>query len=88
MWYFVFKSSRFKVGQLIALNLDPHTLTDIVEIDDSVISLEQKVLGRVVRVEEVHPDRRYDLGVCFIRAEADTDEEVKNVIQLLQGKTS
>jgi len=77
---------KLNVGDFVAIELDFHTLTDVVEIDDTVISIDDKLLGKIVRVEELVPNKEYDIGVCFVKdSDADRDD-VKSVIDVLKGE--
>lgn len=81
-------SQKVEIGALIAVTLDIHTLNDVVEIDDSVIEVASRVIGRVVRVEEVVAGRRFDMGVCFVRqSEALEDEDVQQMIDILKKRS-
>ncbi len=80
-------NQKLDVGTYIAISLDKHTLTDVVEIDDSVIVVDSKLLGKVVRTEELVADKKYDIGISFLRSDSeDYDDEVAQIISILKGE--
>ncbi len=77
------------VGTFLVISLDLHTLTDLVEIDDRVVQEDGKLLGKVVRVEEVISNKEYDIGVCLVTSDEYhlfEDVDVAKIKELLATK--
>ena len=76
----------FAIGQTIVVRLDLHTLSNVIEIDDSVIEVSGCMLARVVRIEEYVVERKFGLGLCFLRKqELENETEVDRIVQLIDS---
>ena len=74
----------FSVGRFLLVTLDLNTLSNVVEVDNSVIEIEGRLLGRVVRVDEYQMNKEYGIGICFLRkSELDNEEDVRDMVKLL-----
>ena len=71
-------------GTVIAIKFDEHTLRDVVELVDTVIEVKGKVLGRVVRVEEIVLKQKFDVGVCFVRSDKYQLENLDEIRKILE----
>ena len=70
------------VGTLLVLNLDISTLSNVIEMDDSIVQVKDKIVARVVRIEEF--DNKYDIGVCFLRKESRHERKITKIINLIE----
>ncbi|MBU0650699.1 PilZ domain-containing protein [bacterium] len=74
------------VGSFLSIKLDPHTFTDVVEIDDDVVHFDGKLLGKIVRVEEIVVNKKYDIGVCFVKSDEYSELDTDKIEKILTGK--
>ncbi len=70
------------VGTLVAIELNLQTVSHVIEIDDTVFMVEGKILGRIVRVEEL-VSGSFDIGVCFIRSKQASDKKINELLKKL-----
>ncbi len=47
------------------------------EIENDLVVYKNGVFGRVVRIAEGEPNKSYDVGICFLRRETMSDDEVQ-----------
>lgn len=74
----------FPMGSILVVNLDLNTLSNVIEMDASVIEVEGSLLARLVRVEEYVSDKSFGLGLCFIRKQELSDEDdVAQIVKIL-----
>jgi c-di-GMP-binding flagellar brake protein YcgR len=69
------------VDDVLVIEFEKNVLSDVIEIDDNVVEVDGKLLGKVVRVEELEEDKEYEIGVCFVKG---TDENVDSIKELLK----
>lgn len=74
-----------KVSTLVWMDLDLRTLQICREIEKKALVHNNRILGRVVRVEEsAATDDSYDVGVCFLTEEQRSDRNVQKLLNDLQ----
>ncbi|OED36752.1 hypothetical protein AB834_02600 [PVC group bacterium (ex Bugula neritina AB1)] len=73
----------FPVGKILVLKLDLPTLSNLIEFDKSVIQSQNHLLGRTVRIEEYIADKKFGLGICFLKRYELTDDKNSDIISIL-----
>ncbi len=71
------ESSIPALSSVVWLELDPKMMNICSEIEDDLIAHKNGVFGRVVRIAEGEPGKSYDIGVCFLRRQDMTEEEIQ-----------
>jgi hypothetical protein len=81
--YFITKVGKVPdISSLLVLDLDYKTATICKEIEERVLILGNKLIGRVVRIED-NEDGTCGIGVAFVKkSDADT-KEVKDIENIL-----
>ena len=67
------------ISSIIALDLDYRTTRICQEIEANALIVNNKIVGKVVRIEE-DADGRYGIGVAFIRRLARLPEDLERLI--------
>ena len=71
------------IGSLVAVKVDKATLSNIIDIDESIIEIGDRLLGRVLRIEEIILDKEYGIGVCFVKSQEVEVEDLKRITEFL-----
>jgi PilZ domain len=69
-----------ELSSLLVLDLDYRTTLVCQEIEEKALIVNNKLLGKVVRIEDTD-DGRYDVGVAFIKKSEDLPNEIKNLLK-------
>ena len=73
-----------KLSSILWLNLDLRTLKICQEIESRALIMNNGILGKVVRVEEdVDDSKAYDIGICFIRKDEQSNADVQEFLRTL-----
>ena len=68
------------LSEVLILDLDFRTTQVCTEIEENALILNNKLFGKVVRIEETD-DGSYDIGVAFIKKDDYLPEEIKNLVK-------
>jgi len=68
-----------KMSSIVILDLDFKTTRVCEEIEESILIINDKVLGKVVRVEATD-DGMYDVGVAFIKKSEPLPSNIKDLL--------
>lgn len=69
-----------QLSSLLVLDLDYHTARVCEEIEKNALIVNNRVLGKVVRIEE-RGDGVYDVGVAFVTKSVRLPKDVQTIIQ-------
>ena len=65
------------LSSIVWLELDEKIMNVCQEIENDLVVYKNGVFGRVVRIAEGEPNKSYDVGICFLRRETMSDDEVQ-----------
>jgi len=68
-----------ELSSLLAMEFDYRTINICREIDDRALVLDNKLLGKVVRIED-NEDGLCDVGVAFIKKTDEISNEMKKIL--------
>lgn len=74
------ESSIPSLSSIVWVELDQKMLNICEEIEGELVTHNNGVFGRVVRIAEGEPGKSYDIGVCFLRKKDMTEEEIKELL--------
>lgn len=69
-----------EISSVLALDLDYRTTQICKEIEENALIVLDKIVGKVVRIEEAE-DGQYNVGVVFIKKGEDIPGEVLNLVK-------
>ncbi len=69
-----------RLSSIIVLDVDYHTSRLCEEIEDRALILNNKLLGKVVRIED-NDNGSYDVGVAFVRKSDNLPQDILNLIK-------
>ena len=69
-----------EISSIIALDLDYRTTVICQEIEEKVLIFDNKLIGKVVRIEE-SDDGTYNVGVAFIKKTDQISPEIKELLK-------
>lgn len=72
-----------KIGDVIVMDLDFRTLSICNEVEELALILEDKLIGRVARLED-NNDGTFDVGVAFVRKTDPVSKNVKKITDLIK----
>ncbi len=68
------------LSSVVWIELDPRMMNICEEIEKDLVTHNNGVFGRVVRIAEGKPGESYDIGVCFLRKSKISEEQVQALI--------
>ena len=74
------ESSIPTLSSIVWIELDPKIMSICSEIEEDLIIHNNGIFGRVVRIAEGEPGQSYDIGICFLRKQNMTEDEIKTLI--------
>ena len=69
-----------EISSILALDLDYRTTSICKEIEGRVLILNDKLFGKVVRIEDAD-NGLYDVGVAFIKKSEELAKDIKVIIK-------
>lgn len=72
-----------RIGDVIVMELDYRTISICNEVEELALILENKLLGRVARLED-NNDGTFDVGVAFIRKSDPISKNVKKISDIIK----
>ena len=69
------------LSSIVWIKLDDKMLNICSEIENDLVMLNGGVFGRVVRIAEGEPGLSYDIGVCFLRKQNMSKEDISDLTQ-------
>lgn len=77
----LFSSTQIpEISSVLALDLDYRTTNLCREIEEHVLIVDTKLIGKVVRIEQ-NDDGSFDIGVAFIKKSDQLPAEIKNLLK-------
>lgn len=70
---------------IILIETDLKTLSNCIEVEDALVELNGRIMGKVVRVLETEKSL-YEVAVQFIRVGEETEQEIANAMQTALGQ--
>ena len=68
------------LGTIICVEMDDKMVNVCSEVEEELITRDNGILGRVVRISEGEPGVSYDVGVAFLRRQKMSDEELCDLL--------
>ena len=65
------------LSSMVWIKLDDKMMNICGEIENDLILFNGGVFGRVVRIAEGEPGQSYDVGVCFLRRNSMSEDDIK-----------
>lgn len=69
-----------EISSVLALELDYRTTGICQEIEENALVIENKLIGKVVRIEEGE-DGKFNIGVAFIKKSDQLPPEIRNLLK-------
>ena len=77
----LFKSDNLPdISSILELELDYRTTGICQEIEESALTINNKLVGKVVRIEEVE-DGKYNIGVAFIKRSERLPPDIEGILR-------
>ncbi|MCX5677736.1 MAG: PilZ domain-containing protein [Candidatus Omnitrophica bacterium] len=77
----LFKSDHLPdISSILELDLDYRTTGICHEIEENAMTVDNKLIGKVVRIEE-DEDGKYNIGVAFIRKTDSLPPDIENILK-------
>ncbi|MDD5487999.1 MAG: PilZ domain-containing protein [Candidatus Omnitrophica bacterium] len=70
------ESSVPALSSIVWIELDPKIMNICHEIEDDLVTHNNGVFGRVVRIAEGEPNKSYDIGICFLRKKDISEQDM------------
>ena len=74
------------LSSIVWIKLDDKMMNICTEIESDLVMANGGVFGRVVRIAEGEPGLSYDIGVCFLRKQNMSEEDINDLTQGLADK--
>ena len=69
-----------EISSVLVLDLDYRTTRICQEIEDRALILNDKLIGKVVRIED-NEDGRYNIGVAFVKKTESLSSDIKDLVE-------
>ena len=73
------------LASILLIETDLKTLANCVEIEDALLELNGRIVGKVVRVMPDAESSLHEIGVQFIRVGEEADKDVSRAIEMAGG---
>jgi hypothetical protein len=67
------------LSSVLWIEMDDKLLNICAEIEEDLVVSKKGLLGRVVRISEGEPEKSYDVGVCFLRKNGMSEDEIESL---------
>ena len=67
---------------IIMIETDIYSLGWCIMVDDALLCIDNRLLGKVVRIIKHKHEDMYNVGICFIRSEEEHREDVQHIFSL------
>ena len=65
------------LSNIVWVELDDNIMSVCNEIENDLVMFKNGIFGRVVRIAEGEPGKSYDVGVCFLRKENMSEQDIQ-----------
>lgn len=69
-----------KISSIVAIDLDYRTSRVCQEIEDRAMIVDNKMVGKIVRIEE-NDDGAYDVGVAFVKKSEKLPKDIQSLLK-------